>query len=163
MKIVQNPDPILRRVAEQITPAEFNNPKLGHLVAKLKEVLARETDGVGLAAPQIGVSKRVFVISPKIFKKPEKHLVYINPCIVKSSGKFLEHDEGCLSVRDIYGKIKRSDKTRIEAYNELGKKFTRGASGLLAEIFQHEVDHLNGLLFIDKARDLRKIKSEIKD
>src|SRR3989344_4918223 len=163
IKIVQNPDPVLRQTAERITEAEFNSREFGYLVGKLKETLAEEKDGVGLAAPQIGVSKRVFVISPKIFKKPEKHLVYVNPAITKSSNKLLVHDEGCLSVCDIYGKIKRKEKVTVEAYYETGKKFTRGASKLLAEIFQHEIDHFDGKLFIDKAWDLRKIKSEIKD
>ena len=65
-------------------------------------------------------------------------------------------DEGCLSVRPLFGKVERSEKATVTAYDENGKKFTRGGSGLLAQIFQHEIDHLNGILFIDKATDLKE-------
>ena len=68
-------------------------------------------------------------------------------------------DEGCLSVNELYGKVPRATKALIEAYDEYGMKFTRGASGLLAQIFQHEIDHLDGVLYIDKASELKKLES----
>lgn len=81
-------------------------------------------------------------------------MVFINPVIKKLSREKRMMEEGCLSVRPLYGKVKRSVKATITAYNEKGEKFEMGASGLLAQIFQHEVDHLYGTLFIDKAVDL---------
>ncbi len=85
-----------------------------------------------------------------------KDLVFINPKISKLSREKQWIPEGCLSVRPLYGKTFRSKKATITAYDENGKKFTRGASGLLAQIFQHETDHLDGILFIDHAKDIRE-------
>jgi len=87
-------------------------------------------------------------------------LVFINPEIIKISKKKGSVPEGCLSVRWLYGEVKRSTNATIRAYDENGKIFTRGGGGLLAQIFQHEVDHLNGVLFIDKAKNLVEIKPE---
>ena len=87
-------------------------------------------------------------------------LVFINPKIVKTSKNKQELEEGCLSVRYVYGKVIRPEKASIEAYDENGKKFSRGFSGLFAQIVQHETDHLNGILFIDKAKDLQEISHE---
>ncbi len=85
------------------------------------------------------------------------NLVFINPEIIKSSHKRSWIPEGCLSVRGLYGEVSRADKVTVRAYNELGKIFTRGGSGLLAQIFQHETDHLNGILFIDTARNIEEV------
>ena len=137
----------------------------------MSQALKEQDDGVAIAAPQIGYALRIFVVSGKIFHKdfarfdkdtkiPEaeipKDLVFINPKISKLSRDKEWVPEGCLSVRWLYGKTYRSKKATITAYDENGKKFTRGASGLLAQIFQHETDHLNGILFIDHARDVKE-------
>ena len=98
------------------------------------------------------------VVSKNEVKEKIKNIIFINPKISKLSREKTWMPEGCLSVRPLYGKTFRSTKATINAYNENGKKITRGASGLLAQIFQHEVDHLNGILFIDHAKD---IKAEI--
>ena len=90
-----------------------------------------------------------------------KDLVFINPKISKLSREKEWLPEGCLSVRWLYGKTLRSKKAMITAYDENGKKFTRGASGLLAQIFQHETDHLNGILFIDHAKEIKEEKPEV--
>lgn len=88
-------------------------------------------------------------------------MVFINPVIVKESReKRWMEGEGCLSVRWIYGKVRRSTKVTLKAHNERGELVERGAGGLLAHIFQHEVDHLNGILFIDKAKDLEEIRPD---
>src|SRR3990167_7584579 len=92
--------------------------------------------------------------------KKKKDLVFINPEIIKLSKKKYWAPEGCLSVRWLYGKVFRADKATVRAYNENGERFTRGASGLLAQIFQHEIDHLNGILFIDTAKDLEELNPE---
>ena len=133
---------------------------------RMGKILEACPDGVALAAPQVGENLRLFIVSPKAFDdkpdkdKPGEHLVYINPRIKKNSSKMLELEDGCLSVANMYGKIKRAEKVTVEALDEKGLKFTRGGSGLLAEIFQHEIDHLDGVLFVDKAKDLREIKQE---
>jgi peptide deformylase len=138
---------------------------------------------VAIAAPQIGENLRIFIVSKKVFEimdeerktknkksKREKidefkkendndydDIVCINPEIIKQSKKKIELEEGCLSVRWLYGKVKRSEKTLIKAYDEKGKPFTLGGSGILSQIFQHEIDHLDGVLFIDKAKNLKDI------
>ncbi len=92
-----------------------------------------------------------------IRQKEYKDLIFINPEILKISKKKVLVDEGCLSVRWVYGRVSRAEKTLVRAYDENGKPFTMGGSGLLSQAFQHEIDHLNGILFIDKAKDLKKI------
>jgi len=134
--------------------------------------LKKQADGVAIAAPQIGYSLSVFIVSGKIFHKdfirgekefekiPKKEipkdLVFINPKISKLSREKEWVPEGCLSVRWLYGNTFRSKKATITAYDENSKKFIRGASGLLAQIFQHETEHLNGILFIDHAKDIKE-------
>ncbi|MDP3996715.1 MAG: peptide deformylase [bacterium] len=177
VKIVDRDNPVLRQVAKEIPVSDITKPRIKETIKKMKEVLDAEEDGVGLAAPQIGVSLRIFIISEKAFDLSEDihqrreelrksktvktgNLVFINPRIVKISKETHFMEEGCLSVRWAYGRIKRSKKTTVEAYDEDGKKFTRGASGLVAEIFQHEMDHLEGKLFIDSATDIREMPPE---
>ncbi len=128
----------------------------------MHKALATCKDGVALAAPQTGVNLRIFVISPLLWSdeaKQQGNLVYINPEITKKSSNKVQLDEGCLSVKGVYGRVKRHEKVTVVAYDKSGHKFTRGASGLLAEIFQHEIDHLDGKLFIDTATDLHKVDS----
>lgn len=165
--IVQVGHTVLRAVAEEVPVAEIASPRIQKIITGMQEALEREPDGAALAAPQIAVPLRIFVLSPRVFSKKETegeldhhiHLVYINPRIVKRSRKKESMDEGCLSVRGKYGTILRSTNVTIEAYDERGVKFTRGAGGLLAQAFQHETDHLNGTLFIDGARELWDVKT----
>jgi peptide deformylase len=182
-KILQKDEKVLRRIAKEIPIADIKTPKINNKLKKiLKEMsltLSSQNDGVAIAAPQIGYSVRIFVVSGKIFQKGFmedrkdrllgkkavddimktkeniKDIVFINPKVSKLSREKEWLPEGCLSVRPLYGKTFRSKKATITAYDENGKKFTRGASGLLAQIFQHETDHLNGILFIDHAKDIK--------
>ncbi|MES2953418.1 MAG: methionyl-tRNA formyltransferase [Patescibacteria group bacterium] len=160
-EIVQEGTPVLREVTKEVPLESIRSPKIQKLIAEMKATASRCVDGVALAAPQIGEPLRIFVVSPRAYAEgedlSEENLVYINPKIVKLSKKREELDEGCLSVRNVYGKIERSERATIVAYNEHGVSFERGAGGLLAEIFQHEMDHLEGKLFIDFARDLRMV------
>lgn len=136
----------------------------------MKKALSLEPDGVAIAAPQIGASLRMFVVAGKIFSLPSKKKIkkkenipdrlFINPEIVKLSKEKEMMEEGCLSVRYRYGHVSRFKKTRIRALDEKGKVFEFGASGLLAQIFQHEMDHLEGVLFIDKASDMIELTKE---
>jgi peptide deformylase len=128
----------------------------------MQESLSKEHDGVALAAPQIGITKRLFVVAPSAYPAEAKWkpLVFINPTIVKTSKKHADMQEGCLSVRWVYGKTTRAVSVTIEAYDEMGNKFSYGASGLIAHIFQHETDHLDGILFIDHGFDLEEFTEE---
>lgn len=145
----------------------FSTPKLQKIIRDMKFTLAKEDDGVALAAPQIGVSLRIFVVSDRIMEilhsekinKNQKYtnVVFINPEIIKVSREKEILEEGCLSVRFLYGKIERAKKVKIRAMNENGDMFEMGASGLLAQIFQHEIDHLTGKLFLDNATDIQEI------
>jgi peptide deformylase len=162
---------VLRKNAKEILVSEITTPKIKKIIKEMSVALKSQGDGVAIAAPQIGYQLSIFLVSGKIFHKdfateekvekiPEKDspedLVFINPKISKLSREKEWLPEGCLSVRWLYGKTYRSKKALITAYNEKGKKFQRGASGLLAQIFQHETDHLKGVLFIDHAKDVKE-------
>jgi peptide deformylase len=158
--IVQDGDPVLREVAQTVPAKDIGGEKLTRIIADMKKALASQKDGVALAAPQIGVPLRIFVVSGNTLREIDpkyqslSDLVFINPEIVKLSKEKEELEEGCLSVRYKYGRIMRAKKATVRALDESGKKFERGGSGLLAQIFQHETDHLDGILFIDKAYDV---------
>ena len=164
--IVQKEDPVLRKIAKEVHVKEIQTPKIKAVLTDMKKALASQDDGVAIAAPQIGESYRIFTISHKVLMDIDKAYkkgapeIFINPEIIKRSKKQTWMEEGCLSVRYLYGKIKRADKVTIRAYNEKGFQFQREAEGLLAQIFQHETDHLNGILFIDKAKNLEEIPPE---
>ena len=158
VKIYQEGEEILNKVAKEIPLNEIGSDKIQNLISTMKDILKGTDDAVALAAPQIGESLRLFVISKKIFGENDglKDLVFINPEITKTSKNKVWAEEGCLSVRGIYGEVERFKKATIKAYDEDGKKFTFGGSGLLAQAFQHEADHLDGILFTSKARSLHK-------
>ena len=175
IEIVQSENPVLRKIAVNVPIADIVKPKIQKIIKDMAEALHSQDDGVAIAAPQIGVSLRIFVVSGRVFdedfsdernpninslKAKSKDLVFINPILSKISKDKKLMSEGCLSVRPIYGKVRRATKATVEAYNEQGKKFTKQGSGLLAHIFQHENDHLDGVLFIDKAKDLREVSQE---
>lgn len=167
-KILQRNEPLLREKSLEIPVKEISAPRIQKIIEKMKKTLATQDDGVAIAAPQIGELLRIFVVSHKVFamaKDDENHdnysdMVFINPKITKLSKETSPMEEGCLSVRYLYGKVVRSNKAMVEAYDENGKKFKKGGSGILAQIFQHETDHLNGVLFIDKATDVKDIPPE---
>lgn len=152
-KIVQKEDPVLRRNAKEVK--DPTNKEIQKILKEMFEALAKEEDGVALAAPQIGQSLRIFVISPKVLDAQKS--IYINPKIISTSKDSKSMDEGCLSCRWLYGKTKRASRIEIEATDENGEKFKAKGKGLLAQIFQHEIDHLNGILFIDHAKDLQEL------
>ena len=167
--IVQKESSVLRKVSQTVKKEEIGSKNIKSAIRKMKEALHSQKDGVAIAAPQIGILLRIFVVSKNIFDDERlrelsniksgigKDLVCINPEITKISKKKIWLPEGCLSVRWLYGEVRRADKATISAYDESGKKFTRGASGLLAQIFQHETDHLDGILFTDKVKNLAEL------
>lgn len=175
--IVQKEDPVLRGKAREVRLEEIGTPEFKKIIKDMQKALASQDDGVAIAAPQIAVPMRIFVVAGKAFdiqnrnrdKKDEKKgkasgktpdLVCINPVITKLSKEKKWLPEGCLSVRYLYGNVERHARATLTALDEHGKPFTRGGSGLLAQIFQHEVDHLEGTLFIDKAKDIEDIPPE---
>ncbi len=165
--IVQNGNPILRDIAQDVPVKDIKSEKIQKIISNMKIALSGQKDGIAIAAPQINVPLRIFIVSDEVLKDVDKEyksigkdLVFINPKITKLSKDKDEVEEGCLSVRWKYGKVKRSIKASVKAYNELGEIVERGASGLLAQVFQHENDHLDGILFIDKAKDIQDIPPE---
>ena len=163
---------MLRETAAPVPEELFGSAELTRLIADMEESLDREPEGVALAAPQIGVSYRLFIVrndrtlpSPVQPSESSPHpaaevAVYINPKIVKTSRKRAHAEEGCLSVRGVYGTALRHERVTVRARRPDGSSFERGASGLLAQIFEHEMDHLNGTLFIDHAENLVRIPHE---
>jgi len=165
---------MLRNRAKEIPLDKIKSSEIKDIIKKLKETLAEEVKGIAVAAPQINKPWRIFVISGRAFEMEKKEkgvvnvasakdVVFINPELVKISKKKKWVEEGCLSVRNTYGFVNRTIKASIKAYDKNGKVFTMGGSGLLAQIFQHEIDHLNGVLFIDKAKNVQKINPEQND
>lgn len=143
--VVQVGDPVLRKISEPVT--EFNGELIA-LLDDMKETLVKE-NGVGLAAVQIGVLKRIFVIS-----LDEGYFEFINPRIIKTAGTQCG-SEGCLSVKGKYGEVERPNKVVVKALDRNGKPFSVTAYGLFARAVCHENDHLDGILYIDKATNLR--------
>lgn len=157
MKPIFTDNPILRAIAKPVSAELFGSKELIATLQAMSEALKSRGDGVALAAPQIGVSQRIFIVSGKIFAEEgeqKSDQEFINPVIKKTSRKKRRLEEGCLSVPNLYGFVKRAEKVTVAAHDRSGKKFERSSSGLLAQIFQHETDHLDGVLFIDHATNI---------
>lgn len=166
-EIVQIGNKVLEQSAVKVPLENITTQNIKKVIRRLKKAVHTEKDAVAIAAPQISERLRIFVVSGEVFKNDDEEeapvlsdMVFINPTIIKLSRKKILIDEGCLSVRGKYGKVKRSIKATVRAYDEHAVRFERGGSGLLAQIFQHEVDHLNGILFTDKAIDIGDTEHE---
>lgn len=159
LTILKYPDPILSQPGEPVT--EFDD-KLRKLISDMFET-TYAAQGIGLAAPQVGISERLTVIDLSLGKDPKARLVLINPEIISSEGKLYE-EEGCLSFPDIREKVVRAAKVRIRAQDEHGKWFERNGEELMSRCVQHEIDHLDGVLFLfrmsalKRSLNLRKIR-----
>lgn len=145
LPILHEPDPVLRQKAAPIDLAQWDVTELRTLAEDMVLTM-KKAPGVGLAAPQIGKSVRLIIV-----ERTPKPLILINPEIVKRSLRKQTLEEGCLSVPGAYGIIKRNKYVTVCAQTLDGKPFEIEAKGFLAQIFQHEIDHLNGTLYIDKA------------
>lgn len=165
-KILKAGDPRLRETSK---PVKKIDKKIFSLIAELKETLVaqKEPEGVGLAAPQLGKKLRIFVISHK-----DKIRTFINPEIIAASKDRNQSEkrsrteeksimEGCLSLPNYYGSIKRSPTIKVKYLNTKGKKVSQTFQGLPAQIVQHEIDHLNGILFIDRLLEQKKSLYEL--
>ena len=140
LEVMKTGHPVLKQIAE---PVEFVNKKIRQLLDDMAETMYK-TDGVGLAAPQVNVSKRIIVLDDG-----NGLIEVINPEIVKKEGSQIGL-EGCLSVPELFGDVERYDKIEVHGINRNNKKIKIKAEGFLARIFQHEIDHLNGILFVEK-------------
>jgi peptide deformylase len=151
LKIVKYPDPVLQQPGEPVT--EFN-AELHKFVADMFETMYA-SQGIGLAAQQVGVAKRITVIDLGQGKDPAQKLVLINPEVIFREGKQYE-EEGCLSFPEIREKVSRAAKVRIRAQDEKGMWFEMDGEELLSRAFQHEIDHLDGMLFIFRMSALKR-------
>lgn len=165
-KIVTLPDPVLRRKAHTVTTFDKN---LKTVIDDMVETM-REAPGVGLAAPQIGLSERLIVVEyyehevdeeEENEDVPKKVWAVLNPEIVKASEETLVGIEGCLSIPNLVGEVERHAAIQVKGLNRHGKPMKIKADGWLARIFQHEIDHLNGVLFTDRATRVWQPPQEI--
>lgn len=150
LKIVKYGSDVLRKVAE---PVEEITDEIRQLARDMLEIMY-DSDGVGLAAPQIGVSKRIIIVDVEPHDPSKDPIALINPEIVDRQGQE-STEEGCLSVPDIKGEVKRAERVTVEGLDLGGNKVRIEATELLARALQHEIDHLNGVLFIDHLSRLR--------
>ncbi len=150
-EVLKYPDPVLAKEGEPVT--EFT-PELAQFVEEMFDSMYA-AQGIGLAAPQIGISKQITVIDVSFKEKPEDKLVLINPRVVEAEGKQVE-EEGCLSLPEIREKVQRAARVKVRAQNEKGEFFEVEGEQLLARALLHEIDHLHGVLFIDRLSRLKR-------
>ncbi len=153
LNIVIHPNPILRQKSKPIDINSLKEKEWQELCKNMALTMVKK-DGVGLAAPQIGRNIRLIVINTA-----DGPLCLINPVLKKKSFRREWGEEGCLSIPNTFGKVKRYKKVVCDYFDQQGRKKTIVAHGLLARIIQHEIDHLDGILFIDKARNIKKLNS----
>jgi peptide deformylase len=157
--IVTTPDPVLRRKAKKVTAVDKD---ILALIDDMVETM-RAAPGVGLAAPQVGVSQRVIVVeygNEEDEEAPKKLFTLVNPEIVTASEEMVEGVEACLSIPRIAGEVERHETLVVKALNRHGKPVKIKVSGWMARIFQHEIDHLEGLLFTDRASRAWRVKDD---
>jgi len=153
LPIIKNPSPLLREKSEEIDLKKIKVNELKELCADMIKTM-KENDGVGLAAPQVGKSIRLITINTK-----DEPKIMINPKITGKSWAKEWNEEGCLSVPGVYGKVRRNKKINCIYFDKKAQKTKIQAQGLLAFVIQHEIDHLDGILFIDKAKEIKKINT----
>lgn len=184
-EIVQDGAEVLRAVAAPVPEKLFGSAELVRIIADMTGALDGQPEGVALAAPQIGIPYRLFIVRKDRTLPPPQKIsnrgstlspdskgltlttpsqspaeieVYVNPEIVKTSRRRARMDEGCLSVRGVYGTTKRHERVTIRARRPDGSLFELGKGGIMAQIFEHEIDHLDGILFTDHAEHLLRIE-----
>src|SRR5215470_13895963 len=150
-RILIEPDPMLHKVAKKVTNLELKLPLTQQLIDDMFATM-RDAPGIGLAAPQVGVGKRIIVVH---VSEDDTPYAVINPVLSDFDGE-VEAVEGCLSIPGKVGDVKRAESCTVTGLDRDGKKFTLRAEGLLARCFQHEVDHLDGVLITDKATNIRE-------
>jgi len=161
LSILIEPNELLHKIAEAIDPADLNEPYIQKLIADMIETMYAK-EGVGLAAPQISQRVRLVVISKEFNPlSRRKELILINPFWEKTSIFKDWDEEGCLSVPFTYGKVKRYRRIKVRALDEKGNELKFDANDYQARVIQHEVDHLDGIIFSSKAKNLHEIRKEL--
>ena len=150
-RIVLDPDPILLKVAKKVSELELKMPLTQQLIDDMIETM-HAAPGIGLAAPQVGIGKRIIVVHTS---EDEGPYVVVNPVLTGFEGEAVA-TEGCLSIPGIVGDVTRAERCTIAGLDRKGRKFHLEAEGLVARCFQHEVDHLDGVLITSKAENIRK-------
>ena len=162
LKIARLGHPVLREIAGPVPDAEISTPAFQQFIEDMIETM-RESDGVGLAAPQVYASKRVAIVEvkgphPRYPDQPEVPLtVLINPQIISHSVETEEGWEGCLSIPDLRGRVPRWLSLQVQARNRAGEKIEFAATGFFARVIQHELDHLDGLMFLERMNDFKTL------
>lgn len=151
----------LRRRTADFDFSTFSKKEIEELLSRMKKIM-KEADGIGLAANQIGLNLNMFIAELPDKEGGRKFYAVFNPEVEKMSGEVLTMEEGCLSVPGIFGEVERKESVILKGFDKSGKPVRMKARGLLARVFQHEVDHLGGGLFIDKAKNLHKYASDKK-
>ena len=144
IQILTLPNETLRKVSHMVEIDEIKSESTLKLIEDLKETMIEE-NGVGIAAPQIGVNKQIIIVETESGPK-----AFFNPIVVKHSLRKVENEEGCLSVPGVFGIVRRYRGVIVQAYDENAQQVSIELKGFPAIVFQHEIDHLNGILFIDK-------------
>lgn len=144
MNIITHPNPILRKKSQEINPEQISDKDFQNFIQDMKTTMLKK-DGIGLAAPQVGKNIQIFTINTD-----DGPRAFINPKILKKSWRKSTMEEGCLSVPNVYLPVKRSVKISVKYLDDQGKPQKHSISGLMARVFQHEFDHLEGILIIDK-------------
>jgi len=148
MNVLKMGDELLRQKCEPVHPV---NDSWARLTSDMIDTM-HAGKGVGLAGPQVGVLKRLFVCHVE----GDKPRVFINPTIIETSTETTKYEEGCMSIPSIYADVIRPVRVRVQAWNERGRPFTLNADGMLARVIQHECDHLEGVLFLDKISEMKR-------
>lgn len=151
LEITKEPAKVLREPSREVESVEITTAKMTKLITDMTETMFA-ANGIGIAAPQVGVGIRTIVVLG-----PDGPLTVFNPEIIKKSLRTTPSEEGCLSVPKKYGTVKRYRSLTVTGLNEKGETFKTKFNGMTAIIFQHEIDHLNGTLFIDKAKKIHTV------
>ncbi|XP_057773488.1 peptide deformylase 1B, chloroplastic-like isoform X1 [Salvia miltiorrhiza] len=149
LEIIKYPDPILRAKNKRVTSFDEN---LKRLVDEMFDIMYI-TDGMGLSAPQVGINVQLMVFNPAGERGTGEEIVLVNPQIKRYSRKIVPFEEGCLSFPNIYADVKRPDSLKVDAQDVKGARFEMNLTGLVARVFQHEYDHLQGVLFFERMSD----------
>ena len=152
-EIIKDGHPTLRKVAKRVHPEELHDPLFQQLIDDMFETMY-DAPGIGLAAPQINIGKRLFVVDIQDDEEEHGPLVVVNPKFIVSEGE-IDSIEGCLSVPGMIGDLKRFEHVVCTALDRSGKKIELDGTGLFGRCLQHEMDHLDGVLYIDKAANIR--------
>ncbi len=157
-EIVQDGHPTLRKVAKRVDPAEIKSPLFQQLLDDMFETMYH-APGIGLAAPQVAIGKRVFVVDLQDDDEEHGPLVVVNPKFTTMEGE-IQSIEGCLSVKGMIGDLERYERVVCTGLDREGRKIELVGTGLFGRCLQHEMDHLDGILYIDKARNIRPAQTD---